>query len=94
VVHAAYVTTGTTVPAGPGVPGSVAATDAGAGVTGGADGEPVHPAMLIALMSRIVKITADFNDIVPQLLSEAIIIVIDTNSCRSTVFDLRMVIRP
>jgi hypothetical protein len=30
--------------------------------------------MLIALMSRIVIITTDFNDIVPQLLSEAITI--------------------
>jgi len=73
-VHAAYVTTGTAVPAGTGVSGTVAATDAGAGVATGADGEPVHPALLIAIMSRIIVITADFNDRVPQLLSEAITI--------------------
>jgi len=36
----------------------------------------------MVLMSRIVMRTADFDDIVPQLLSEAIIIVIPTNDRR------------
>jgi len=48
----------------------------------------------MVLMIRIVMRTADFDDIVPQLLSEAIIIVIPTNRRRSPVFDIQKVRRP
>jgi hypothetical protein len=68
--------------------------DEGVGVATGADCEPVQPAMLTALMSRSIIITADFNDIVPQLLSEAIIIVIHTSTRRSPVVDIPKFRRP
>lgn len=55
----------------PGVPG-----EEGVGVAIGAGDETVHPAMIVAATSRLVRITENFNDMVPRLLSEAITIVI------------------
>jgi hypothetical protein len=46
--------------------------DEGACVATGAGDEPVQPAMLTALMSRIVTTTAHFTIIVSRLPSEAI----------------------
>lgn len=68
------VTTGGVVPAGTGVAGTVVATGNGAGVATSTGEEPMHPARLMAPMSRIVRITPWFNDIVSRLLSEAITI--------------------
>ena len=49
--------------------------DPGAGVV---TGDPVHPARLTMLMSRIVITTAKSDDIVPRSFSEAITIAMRT----------------
>jgi hypothetical protein len=55
------------------ITGAVVVTRAGVpdtGVATGADGEPIHPAMLIVLMRMMMKTTAHFPFIIPRQVSE------------------------